>query len=163
MLVNLARIPGQVALGHLADRGRPRRLILAMAIGSSTSVYLLWGLFAGSKPALLVFALCFGALAGSYTALFPRFIDIVQTAAATATNREPDPSLPQILYAFFSFSRGIGNIVAGPISTALLALPGSAGGVGSYAVHGYSLVIVFTGATLALSGIGAGYAGLKTS
>jgi hypothetical protein len=84
----------------------------------------------------------------SYTALFPKFISIVSGKLEplsvsgpliTIISAENDPAMPQILYAFFSFARGVGkfprsatcllspdmfhltgNIASGPISTALL-------------------------------------------
>lgn len=95
--MNLARIPGQIIIGHLSDLVDPRRLILTMAGLSAASVYAFWGR-ADGEPLLLVFSLLFGAFAGrqvvcsthntsqcshawiryhSYTALFPRFIAIV--------------------------------------------------------------------------------------
>jgi hypothetical protein len=65
--VNLARIPGQVIIGHLSDLVDPRRLILAMAGLSAASVYAFWGR-ADGEPLLLVFSLLFGAFAGRQVA-----------------------------------------------------------------------------------------------
>lgn len=130
----------------------------------------------------------------SYTALFPKFISIVAgesryhphlpwTSICTLSTGN-DPDLPQILYAFFSFARGVGraiarslplrsslklslslsgNIASGPISTALLntrsALSGTA--KAAYGVQGYGALIIFTGGALLASGVGAGYKGIK--
>lgn len=165
-LMNLARIPGQILVGHLSDKVSIRKLIAVMAIASSVSVYAIWGSVAAtngqgeSEPrgsgtaGLLVFSILFGAFAGSYTALFPRFISIVA---------EDNPDLPQILYAFFSFARGVGNIASGPISTALLRMSSSLSGnaKAAYGVEGYGALIIFTGAALLASGVSAGYKGLK--
>lgn len=111
----------------------------------------------------------------SYTALFPKFIAIVsgkipsQQFASPAQNctvrliyfTENDPELPPILYAFFSFARGIGNIASGPVSVQLLALKSRLHAKGGYGVEGYGVLILFTGAMLLASGVGAGYKGLK--
>ncbi len=78
-----------------------------------------------------------------------------------STRADNDPHLPQILYAFFSFARGIGNISAGPVATKLLELPGFSRAGGGYGVGSYGLLIVWTGAMLLGSGVGAGYKGLK--
>ncbi len=72
-----------------------------------------------------------------------------------------DPTLPQIIYALFSVARGLGNILSGPVSTGLLSLPGLEHAKGAYGVGGYGLLILWTGAMLLGSGVGAGYKGLK--
>lgn len=63
--MNLARIPGQVLIGHLSDKLGPRKLILGMAMASSLSVYAIWGSTTG-EAGLLVFSLFFGAFAGRW-------------------------------------------------------------------------------------------------
>ncbi|KAK4686345.1 hypothetical protein P7C73_g3793, partial [Tremellales sp. Uapishka_1] len=145
-LMNLARVPGQVILGWISDRVAPRKLIMLMAAGSSLSVFAGWG-EAKSTGALLGFSLAFGTFAGSYTALFPRFIEVIA---------KDDPHLPQILYAFFSFARGLGSVLSGPISSSLLSLDSQV-----YGMKGYGVLVLWTGAALATSGIAAGYNGLK--
>jgi hypothetical protein len=60
----------------------------------------------------------------------------------------------------FCFARGIGNIASGPLSSALMTMP-LHDAKGGYGVDGYGTLIVWTGATLTLSGVGAGYRGLK--
>ena len=72
-----------------------------------------------------------------------------------------DPNLPPILYALFSFARGLGNIASGPLSTRLLASHSKLDATGGYGLPGYGVLIIFTGATLAASGVGAAYKGFK--
>lgn len=63
LAVNLARIPGQILIGHLSDKTGPRKLIIGMAIMSALSVYVIWGAATG-EATLLVFSMMFGAFAG---------------------------------------------------------------------------------------------------
>jgi hypothetical protein len=72
-----------------------------------------------------------------------------------------DPNLPPILYALFSFARGLGNIASGPLSTRLLASHSRFDATGGYGLPGYGVLIIFTGASLAASGVGAAYKGFK--
>ena len=71
---------------------------------------------------------------------------------------DDDPGLTAIIYAMFFFARGIGSIASGPLSSALLS-------VSSGSVHlgtaGWGALILWTGAGMIASGVGAGYKGLK--
>lgn len=71
-----------------------------------------------------------------------------------------DPNLSPLLYALFSFARGLGSIVSGPLSSALLS-GGTMHAKGGYGVEGYGALIIWTGAVMAASALGAGYKGLK--
>nr|XP_019042357.1 hypothetical protein I302_08960 [Kwoniella bestiolae CBS 10118]OCF21287.1 hypothetical protein I302_08960 [Kwoniella bestiolae CBS 10118] len=151
-LMNLARVPGQVIIGHLADKISPRKLILLMALASGISVFAGWGA-ARDVGGLVGFSLAFGAFAGSYTALFSRFIAIL--------NRD-DPHLPAILYSLFFLARGIGSIASGPLSSALMSHTSSLDGAkGGYGVGEYGVLIIWTGVGMVMSGVGAGYKSLK--
>nr|XP_031862664.1 uncharacterized protein CI109_001675 [Kwoniella shandongensis]KAA5529736.1 hypothetical protein CI109_001675 [Kwoniella shandongensis] len=150
-LMNLARVPGQVILGHLSDKLGPRKMIVAIALASAVSVFGGWGA-ATNTGGLIGFSLAFGAFAGSYTAQFPRFISIIT---------RDDPHLPAILYALFSFARGIGSIISGPLSSALISTDSMDGAKGGYGVEGYGVLIIFTGVAMIMSGVAAGYKGFK--
>ena len=88
--MNLARVPGQIILGYTSDKMSARPLILLVCVCSSATTFT-WGA-ADTTGGILAFSLAFGSIAGSYTALFPRFI-----AAVT-----DDPQLPPVLYSMFS-------------------------------------------------------------
>ncbi|KAK8869677.1 hypothetical protein IAR55_000245 [Kwoniella newhampshirensis] len=150
-LMNLARVPGQVIFGHLSDKLGPRRLILAMAAVSATTVFGGWGA-ATNTGGVIGFSLAFGACAGSYTAQFPRFISIIT---------QDDPHLPAILWALFSLARGLGSIASGPLSSALISTDSMGGAKGGYGVGGFGVLIIWTGAALVMSGVAAGYKGFK--
>ncbi|KAG8746999.1 hypothetical protein FRC10_002798 [Ceratobasidium sp. 414] len=106
-LMNASGIPGSIVLGHLTDKYDLRIIMLISILGSSLPVLLLWGL-ATSLPPLLVFALICGSLAAP--SLWPKFCSVVSS----------DPQLTVRLMGIFIASRGIGNILAGPISAGLL-------------------------------------------
>lgn len=69
--MNLARVPGQVIIGHASDKLGARMLIVFMAFASGLTVMTGWGL-ARDTGGVLAFAIAFGLFAGSYTALFPK-------------------------------------------------------------------------------------------
>lgn len=87
-LMNLARVPGQIILGYVSDKMSARPLILLVCVCSTVTAFT-WGA-ADTTPGILAFSLAFGSVAGSYTALFPRFIAVVS-----------DDS-PAVLYSMFS-------------------------------------------------------------
>jgi MFS family permease len=88
--MNLARVPGQIMLGYMSDKLSARPLILLVCVCSSVTTFS-WGA-ADTTPGILLFAIAFGGVAGSYTALFPRFISAVTV----------DEQLAPILYSMFS-------------------------------------------------------------
>jgi hypothetical protein len=55
---------------------------------------------------------------------------------------EDDPHLPATIFSLFAFARGIGNIVSGPISTALLAQNRLGGAKLGYGVENYVSVLL---------------------
>ncbi|WVO16804.1 hypothetical protein L204_104490 [Cryptococcus depauperatus] len=150
-LMNLARVPGQVILGYLSDTIGPRKLILGISAASALSVFAGWG-SAIDQGGLVAFSLTFGAVAGSYSALFPRFISIVNA---------DNLSLAAILYALFSFARGLGSLCSGPLSSLLMSSHTLSGTKGGYGVEGFGALILWTGAGMVASGVGAGYKGFK--
>ncbi|OJD28464.1 hypothetical protein ACJ73_00125 [Blastomyces percursus] len=143
ILLNVASVIGCVVMGTIIDKWDVTTCILLSTIGSSLGVFLLWG-FSVSLAPLLVFAVVYGLFAGSYTSTWPGIMrDIVEKKASADST---------MVLAWLSAGRGIGNIVSGPLSEALLKnMPwkGQAGyGYGS----GYGTLIVFTGVTGVIGG-----------
>ncbi|QRW08119.1 major facilitator superfamily transporter [Ceratobasidium sp. AG-Ba] len=138
-----------IVLGHFADKYDLRIIMLVSILGSSLSVFLLWGL-ASTLPPLLVFALIYGFLAAPFSSLWPKFCSVVSN----------EPHLTVRLMGIFVGSRGIGNILAGPVSTVLLrtSFSGSRNDPNyGYQLNNYGPLIIFTGATILASTIGALY------
>lgn len=66
----------------------------------------------------------------------------------TTITEEPTAALPT--FAVFCFGKGVGNVLAGPISAAML-LPLT--DVGAYSALRYKAVVVFTGACMLHSSV----------
>ena len=65
-----------------------------------------------------------------------------------------DPtSDPTIIFSFIAFGRGIGNVVSGPLSEALLEADGWKGQAWGAYGSGFGLLIVCTGVTAILGGL----------
>ncbi|WRT67245.1 uncharacterized protein IL334_004212 [Kwoniella shivajii] len=146
-MMNTARVPAQTFLGHLADKMGVRKLIIGMALASGITVFAGWGA-AKNTGGLIGFSIAFGMFAGSYTALLSSFTKVLN---------HDDPHLPAILYGLFYAARGIGSIISGPISSALMSSTPFSHAKGGYGVQSYGALILWTGAAMTLSGIGAGY------
>ncbi|KAH7417975.1 major facilitator superfamily domain-containing protein [Cadophora sp. MPI-SDFR-AT-0126] len=150
VLINLSQIIGLLSIGHVSDFVDVHLLLLASSLGSAIVVYVLWGL-SKTMLHLCFFALLFGFMAGSFEALFPRF----------ATALTDNPAAELTFFGFFEFERGLGMVLAGPISSALI---GSVVIVGDYGIEKYKGIILFVGSVLLLcsfSGVGWLFRGKK--
>ncbi|ESK86465.1 monocarboxylic acid transporter [Moniliophthora roreri MCA 2997] len=151
-LLNGASAPGYIFLGWLSDRFDLRISILLSSLGSGIAVLCIWGTSSQSALApLVIFACTYGFLAQSWSALWPRFV-------SASTHDDSDPNLASSLLSIYVAGRGLGNVLCGPISAALLhpwALTNKSHL--AYGIDGYGPLILFTGLTMLLSGVGIGY------
>jgi len=140
--MNLTSVFGQISLGHLADKfGSTQPLFWSTFLGAF-SVVLLWG-FSKNFVSLVIFSIIYGLSAGGYSVLLSRFgLEIA-----------PEDSNAQLsMYGVFAFERGIGNILAGPITVALL---GNTVNTSLFALSKYQGMVIFTAVTLGLSSLAA--------
>lgn len=143
ILLNIASVIGCVSMGAIIDTWDVTTCILLSTIGSSLAVFLLWG-FSLSLAPLLVFAAAYGLFAGSYTSTWPGIMrDIVEKKGSTDST---------MVLACLSAGRGIGNIVSGPLSEALLQNTPWQGEAGYGYGSRYGMLIVFTGVTGIIGG-----------
>lgn len=144
ILCNLASVFGCIAMGHLVDRYHATTCILVSTIGSTIAVFLLWG-FSVSLAPLYAFCVVYGLFAGSFTSTWPAIMNEVVKKSQLA-----DPS---IVFGFLATGRGIGNVVSGPLSDALIK--GSWGSNSSAFAYGttYGTLIIFTGITALFGGM----------
>ena len=147
LLLNVASVFGCVAMGHLVDRLPVTTCLLLSTAGAAGSALLLWGL-ATSLPVLYVFCVVYGFFAGSYTSAWPGIMKLV-----TARERErgfgADPSM---VFGVLAAGRGIGNVISGPLSEAMVReLPWKGRAAAGYG-SGFGSLIVFTGVTAAVGG-----------
>ncbi|KAJ5537804.1 hypothetical protein N7494_007283 [Penicillium frequentans] len=143
ILFNLASVVGCVLMGAIIDKLDVTVCILVSTIGSTLGVFIIWG-FSMSLAPLFIFSIVYGLFAGSYTSTWPGIMrDVVRKKASAESS---------MVFACLAAGRGIGNLVSGPLSEALVkGLPWEgklAYGYGS----GYGTLIVFTGVTGVVGG-----------
>ncbi|RHZ61288.1 hypothetical protein CDV55_104257 [Aspergillus turcosus] len=142
ILLNLASVFGCIMMGSLVDRCHATTCILISTVGTVLATFLLWG-FAVSLAPLFVFCVAYGVFAGSFTSTWPAILGEVRRKNAYAD--------PGIVFGFLCSGRGIGNVVSGPLSEALMAGEKWTAGYGYGS--GYGGLIVFTGVTALLGGL----------
>lgn len=147
-LLNLASVFGQIGIGFFSDKFDVYNVAFVSTSVSALAVYLLWGM-SKTFGMLLAFALVYGVFAGGYSVLWTRF--------AMRVSGEENNALTLTLIGVFSFGRGIGNILAGPISEALVqsgdVLKNPAGNYG-YGLRKYESMVIFVGAAMVISCLG---------
>ena len=137
-LTSVSQVAGQFTFGYLSDRKVSLNVLITVSLSvAAVATFSIWGLARSLSP-LVVFALLYGFFGAGYTAMWARMV--------TAISEEPSAS--QAMFGLFCCGKGVGNVLAGPISAGLLRLSGDTGGYG----HGtYKAVVVFTGLCLLLS------------
>ncbi|KAF1843738.1 MFS general substrate transporter [Cucurbitaria berberidis CBS 394.84] len=143
VLINVATVFGSIGMGSVIDRWPVTTGILISTTGAVLSVFLIWG-FSTTLPPLLIFSFSYGLFAGSFTNTWPGILRTVQKN----TGQMEGP----MVFSILSLGRGIGNVISGPLSEALIKL-GTIGGLGFYGTH-YGSLVIFTGITAAFGGIG---------
>jgi predicted MFS family arabinose efflux permease len=142
-LMSVSQIVGQFTFGYLSDRRVPLNILITISLlVASAATFTLWGV-AHSLAPLVAFALFYGVFGAGYVAMWARMV--------TAVSEEP--SAAQATFSVFCFGKGIGNVLAGPISAGLLIPVIDRG---SYGVLRYKVVVVFTGACMLLSAVSIG-------
>jgi MFS family permease len=151
-LTNLSAIPGLLFLTTLADRSTSvYTLILISTLGSALAVFFFWGFASNHVPMLVVFTVLYGLCGGGFTAVYAataKEIRNVMTARYGGTSGADIGSI----FGLLGVGRGIGNVIAGPLSEVLLK---GASGMGTYG-SGYGPLVVFTGGTAVAATVAAG-------
>lgn len=148
-IFNLASVFGQIGLGWLSDNCDIYLVMFGSTSVSAVAVYLLWGL-SKSFGVLVAFAIIYGLSAGGFSAMWTRFGSVI--------SGDDSSSSVLTLIGVFSFQRGIGNILSGPISSALVGstvFKGSDGDIG-YGLRKYEGVVLFVGSAMLVSCLGVG-------
>lgn len=144
-LLNGASIFGPILIGMLVDRFHVSTVLLLSSVGAAFAVFFVWG-FAVTGPVLYLFVLIYGIFAGGYTATW--------TGAVTAIQRRAPLSETGVILGMMASGRGIGSLVSGPLSEQVMG-SGVSISAWSGAYDGpYSRLIVFTGITAVLGGLG---------
>jgi MFS family permease len=145
-VLNGLAIVGSATFGVLADRLGPGRSVFWSTVGSAVSVLLFWGL-ASHVAMLAVFAMLYGFFAGGFSSTW--------SSVLTELKRECPEVDTGFVYGLMAGGRGIGNVISGPLSVSLMqaGMGKAAGGYGSR----YGSLILFTGASAVLGGLGSTY------
>ncbi|KAJ0336557.1 hypothetical protein COL922a_007833 [Colletotrichum nupharicola] len=134
---NLAMIFGQLALGYVSDRVKNvLTLVFVSSFSAAVASFTIWG-YGSSLASLLVFSIIFGLATGGFPCLWQRFGPVLSD--------DPGP-----VYALMAFGKGLGNILIGPISAALMA-----GRVNKGEFGHFQPLIIFLGSTMLCSSLGA--------
>lgn len=142
ILINVATVFGCVVMGWIVDRWHITTCVLISTIGSTLSVFLLWG-FSTHLSLLLVFCFMYGLFAGCFTTTYPGVMK-----AVSRSQQLPDSTM---VFSVLVAGRGIGNVACGPVSEVLMR----AGEVRREGVYGseYGPLVIFTGVSAALGGV----------
>ncbi|WDK15583.1 major facilitator superfamily transporter [Colletotrichum graminicola] len=147
MLVNVASVFGCIVMGSLVDRfSAPSCLMLASA-GATAGTFLAWG-FSSNLGVLYVFCVVYGLFAGAYTSAWPGIMKAV-VEHERERERGVDPSM---VFGMLAAGRGVGNVISGPLSEALIKGAPWKGEAGFGYGSGYGTLIVFTGVTALMGG-----------
>jgi MFS family permease len=141
---NFASLPGGIVIGMLGDHLAPTTVILISSLGSAIGVFLFWGL-SNHIAILTIFTIIYGFFAGGFSSTWPGILQELK--------RENESVDTGLILGLLLGGRGIGNVVSGPISAALLEDAWSTSGRWGYSTE-YGPVILFTGVTALLGGWG---------
>ena len=141
-LMSFAQVLGQWTFGFLSDKVTLNPLLLLSTLVAAVATFLSWGLACDLAP-LIIFALIFGFFAYGFNSMRARM--------GTAVSEEQTGALAT--FGILVSCQGVGNVLAGPISAALLH-----GGVrrDRYAAMKYRPMVVFTGICMLLSALSIG-------
>jgi MFS family permease len=137
-LFSLTQAIGQFTFGWLSDGRVPLNMLMfGSSFMAALGILVIWGM-AKSLAVLVVFALFYGFFASGYVVLWARM----------GTALTENPSAVMATFSCYAFTKGVGNVITAPISSALIY---KAVDLGSYAVQRYMAIVVFSGASMVLS------------
>ena len=122
---------GRLSMGSLSDRFNAWLLAATTLVLTCLSTFILWGVLSYSLAGVLAFGLVYGCTAGGWTSMWTALIRPVSSTSARLSttpaqtnvsylNIESDPTISTSIFGLLMFSRGVGNILSTPVSTALL-------------------------------------------
>ncbi|KAH0524280.1 hypothetical protein TsFJ059_006811 [Trichoderma semiorbis] len=154
LVLNVGSVIGCVAMGTLIDRLHVTTCLGIATVGTAIGTFFLWGL--GSNMAsLYVFCFVYGMFAGCYTSSWPGIMSHLMSIGSGSREENSGSRStydPLMVVGWLSAGRGIGNVVSGPLSEALLkGMPWQGQAAGGYG-SGYGTLIAFTGATAVVGG-----------
>ncbi|KIY65753.1 MFS general substrate transporter [Cylindrobasidium torrendii FP15055 ss-10] len=138
-LLNGASVVGRLSMGYLSDTVEPWSLAIGTLFSTSIATFIIWGLLSKTFAGLVAYGIVYGMLAGGWSSSWSGFVRPVA---------KDDARLVSTLFTYFLFSRGIGNILSTPISSALIRKAAST--KANFPVNGkYENMIVYVGTCFA--------------
>ncbi|KAG0145009.1 hypothetical protein CROQUDRAFT_672000 [Cronartium quercuum f. sp. fusiforme G11] len=129
-------VVGGIVVGTMSDYFGVFWLIGITSVTSTASILLLWG-FCNSITMLASFSIIYGLTAGGFSCLWQGFVKLI----------DPEDLNPGKLIVIFVTSRGIANLITGPITGTIFSHAKSE-------KSGYQKLIYFSGVLMALSTVG---------
>lgn len=151
LLLNIASTVGCPTMGWLSDNYHAARCLFIATMGASLATFLLWG-FTTTLPSLLIYCAAYGLFAGSYTSAWTGLMRQIVTDDSISDRYRCEDTDPVMVLALLAAGRGVGSVLSGPLSQALV---GDHWNVNTYGAYGtmYGPLVIFTGTTAAFSGI----------
>lgn len=146
-LLNGSMVFGCIFVGVLIDRVHVTTAVFVCTAGATFSVFVLWGL-AASIPLLCIFSVVYGFFAGGFSSTYAGVIKHI-----TSSYPGSDPGM---VIGVMAAGRGIGSVICGPLSEALIRTRPWEGKVALGYGTGFGPLIVFTGLSAFLGGISFG-------
>ncbi|KAJ4294916.1 hypothetical protein N0V88_005155 [Collariella sp. IMI 366227] len=143
-LCSAATAIGATLTGWLVDRYHVTTVLNFCTIGTVVAVFVFWS-FAVYQPILYIFALLYGMFAGGFPATWSGCTSAVRKQYAVENG---------MVIAMFTAGKGIGCVISGPVSGALVASDTWKNTVGYAYGSGYGYLIVFSGITASFASIG---------
>jgi MFS family permease len=138
--MNLTSIIGQIMFGFASDRISVYIPLIISSICTAIAVCTLW-LLGTNFPSLTVFAIIYGFFAGGFNVLYARFATMLS---------ESNTNAALWVYSLLAFDRGLGYIISGPLSGAIVG--GNTTEEGTKPAYRY--LILFNGILFGLSACG---------
>ncbi|KPM37328.1 hypothetical protein AK830_g9232 [Neonectria ditissima] len=151
-LFSLASVPGSLIHGMLGDRVSASKVIVVSSFGSALPVFLLWGL-SRHISTMVLFVIFYGFFAGGFSATWSGALQEIK-----GDNASIDTSL---VFGMLLGGRGLGFVVAGPISGALVSAGNSISGDALGYATKYGPMILCTGVTAIFGAWGSFWKAIK--
>lgn len=144
LMLNVAGSFGCILVGALVDRFDVTHILFGVSILAGLSILTLWGLSTSIAP-LVIFCLAYGFTGGAYSSAWGGVVkDIQKNDAGVDTS---------LLFGLLAAGRGVGAVISGPLSEALLSHDHVFHMVKSAYESEYGVIVIFSGCTVLAGGL----------
>lgn len=139
-IMSISQLLGQFVFGFMSDKHvSVGKLAIICSVVATVAAFAIWG-FAKSLSILVLFGIFYGFFGYAFGSM----------RAGMGLAVSDDPSSVLATYSILVFLQGIGNVLAGPISSGLMT---KAVSVESYGVLRFRGLVLFTGSCMSLSAL----------